>query len=153
MSLNITMLQCIEYNSLKCLSQGLSHYSSRLEITSKTSFQYFRIEDDLSEEMQMLTAINLLYLAKFIFIFYPQSNDPIRVDRRENNGQNRDVEGVSPSQYCPCQLMAVWTGANELSSVVASVSILLSVVGKFPELKVRRPCRFQWETCSCCFAN
>lgn len=84
------------------LEPGFESLLINVGITSKTSFQYFRIEDDLSEEMQMLTAINLLYLAKFIFIFYPQSNDPIRVDRRENNGQNRDVEGVSPSQYCPC---------------------------------------------------
>lgn len=47
--------------------------------------------------------------------------------------------------------MAVWAGANKLSSTVANDSILLSVVGKFPELKVRQPCRL--ETGPCSFAN
>lgn len=50
--------------------------------------------------------------------------------------ESLDVEVVIPNQCSPCYLMAVWTGANELSSVVASASILLSIVGKFPELKV-----------------
>lgn len=104
--------------------------------------------------MQLLTAINLLnynnkycfmyyYFAPFGEIFCPRNNEPIRVDRRENNGRSLDAKGISLSQYCPCQLMAVWTGANELSSTVASDSILLSVVGKFPELKVRQPCKLQ----------
>lgn len=112
MSINTTKLQHAEYNAIKCLNQGSGHYSSRSEITLKTCFQHFRIEDDLSEEMQLLTAIDLLhYNNKYCFIYYcfasfgeifcSCNNEPIRVDRGENNSRSLDAEAISLSQYCP----------------------------------------------------